>query len=71
MSACEGETPPDAEPAVDRRRTRETGRCLAEGYLKDPPLLASDIGSEPAVSDGLSSAPHLGSEPGAAARTHF
>jgi hypothetical protein len=25
---------------MDRRRMRETGRRLADGYLKDPPLLA-------------------------------
>ena len=31
--------PPDPDPAVDRQRMRETGRCLAESYLKDPPLL--------------------------------
>jgi len=33
--------PPDIDPAMDRQRMRETGRRLAEGYLKDPPLLAS------------------------------
>ena len=30
---------PDVDPAIDRQRMRETGRCLAESYLKDPPLL--------------------------------
>jgi phenylpropionate dioxygenase-like ring-hydroxylating dioxygenase large terminal subunit len=30
---------PDGDPAIDRRRMRETGRRLAESYLKDPPLL--------------------------------
>jgi hypothetical protein len=55
--------PPDAEPAMDRQRMRETGRRLADAYLKDPPLLASDMSSEPAAGDGLSSAAHLGSEP--------
>jgi hypothetical protein len=32
--------PPEANSAIDRRRMRETGRRLADGYLKDPPLLA-------------------------------
>jgi hypothetical protein len=32
---------PDGDPAIDRQRIRETGRHLAEGYLKDPALLAS------------------------------
>jgi len=27
-------TPPDGDPAMDRRRLRDTGRRLAEGYLK-------------------------------------
>jgi len=31
--------PPDMDPAIDRRLMRETGRRLADGYLKDPPLL--------------------------------
>jgi phenylpropionate dioxygenase-like ring-hydroxylating dioxygenase large terminal subunit len=31
----------DADPAMDRQRMRETGRQLAESYLKDPPLLMS------------------------------
>ena len=35
--------PPDADPAVDRQRMRDTGRRLADGYLKDPPLLASNV----------------------------
>ena len=33
--------PPDSDPAIDRQRMRETGRRLADGYLKAPPLLAS------------------------------
>ena len=45
--------PPDADPAVDRQSMRETGRRLADGYLKDPPLLASNVTSEPAASDGF------------------
>jgi phenylpropionate dioxygenase-like ring-hydroxylating dioxygenase large terminal subunit len=61
---------PDVEPAADRQRMREVGRRLADAYLRDPPLLASDMSSEPAAGDGLSSAAHLGSEPGAVARTH-
>jgi phenylpropionate dioxygenase-like ring-hydroxylating dioxygenase large terminal subunit len=32
--------PPAADPAADRQLMRETGRRLAEGYLKDPPLVA-------------------------------
>jgi hypothetical protein len=32
---------PDADPAMDRQHMRETGRRLADGYLKAPPLLAS------------------------------
>jgi hypothetical protein len=31
--------PPDVDPAMDRLRMREIGRHLADGYLKDPPLL--------------------------------
>lgn len=31
----------DGDPAIDRQRQRETGRRLAESYLKAPPLLAS------------------------------
>ena len=34
-------TPPDGDPATDRRLMRETGRRLAEGYLRNPPLLAN------------------------------
>jgi hypothetical protein len=45
--------PPDVEPAMDRQRMRETGRRLADGYLKDPPLLASHMSSEPAAGDGF------------------
>jgi hypothetical protein len=33
--------PPKANSVMDRRLVRETGRRLADGYLKDPPLLAS------------------------------
>jgi len=32
--------PPDADPAMDRQRMREAARLVADGYLKDPPLLA-------------------------------
>jgi hypothetical protein len=45
--------PPDAEPAMDRQRMRETGQRLADAYLKDPPLLASDMSSEQAAGDGF------------------
>jgi hypothetical protein len=62
--------PSDVEPAADRQRMREVGRRLADAYLRDPPLLASVMSSEPAAGDGLSSTAHLGSEPGAVARTH-
>ena len=30
---------PNGDPAIDRQHMRETGRQLAESYLKDPPLL--------------------------------
>jgi hypothetical protein len=33
--------PPDVDPAMDRQRMRETGRRLADGYLKDPPLVTA------------------------------
>jgi hypothetical protein len=55
--------PPDVEPAMDRQRMRGIGRRLADAYLRDPPLLASDMSSEPTAGDGLSSAAHRGSEP--------
>jgi hypothetical protein len=61
--------PPDGEPAVDRQRMREVGRRLADAYLRDPPLLASDMSSELGDGEDLSSAAHLGSEPGAVARS--
>ena len=32
--------PPDVDQAVDRQCMREIGRRFADGYLKDPPLLA-------------------------------
>jgi hypothetical protein len=34
------------DPAMDHQRMRETGRRLADGYLKDPPLLAFKAISE-------------------------
>jgi hypothetical protein len=43
---------PHTDPAIDRQRMRETGRQLAESYLRDPPLLVSDTSSEPAAGDG-------------------
>src|SRR5260370_426703 len=45
--------PPDVDPVMDRQRMRETGRRLADGYLKDPPLLASNVTREPAAGDGF------------------
>jgi hypothetical protein len=33
--------PSNADPEMDRQRMRDTGRRLADGYLRDPPLLAS------------------------------
>jgi hypothetical protein len=45
--------PPDVDPAMDRQRMRETGRRLADGYLKDPPLLASNVTFEPAAGDAV------------------
>ena len=45
--------PLDVEPAMDRQRMREIGRRLADGYLKHPPLLASNPTSEPAASHGF------------------
>jgi hypothetical protein len=33
--------PPDADPAMDPQRMRDTGRQLADGYLKDPPLTSA------------------------------
>jgi hypothetical protein len=34
---------PDGDPAIDRQHMRETGRRLADSYLKDPPLLTSGL----------------------------
>ena len=35
--------PPDTDSARDRQRLRETGRRLAESYVKNPPLLAEAV----------------------------
>src|SRR5262249_21369272 len=43
--------PPDADPAIDRQRMREIGRRLADGYLRDPPLLAEIGASQRAFGD--------------------
>jgi hypothetical protein len=43
--------PPDADSAVDRQRICEAGRRLADGYLKNPPLLAEITVSQRAVGD--------------------
>src|SRR5271163_2502035 len=42
---------PDGDPAMDRQRMREIGRRLADAYLRDPPLLASDMSCEPDAGD--------------------
>jgi nitrite reductase/ring-hydroxylating ferredoxin subunit len=55
--------PPDVEPAVDRRRMREIGRQLADGYLKDPPLLAHTAASQLASSNGLATNHELSRHP--------
>jgi phenylpropionate dioxygenase-like ring-hydroxylating dioxygenase large terminal subunit len=47
--------PPQGNSAMDRQLMRETGRQLADSYLKDPPLLVSETISELALSDGLPS----------------
>src|SRR5262249_47446187 len=44
--------PPDVDPAVDRQRMRETGRRLADVYLKDPPLSAHKAASRRASDNG-------------------
>ena len=41
---------PDANPAIERRRMRETGRHLAESYFKVPPLLRATAGA--AIGEG-------------------
>jgi hypothetical protein len=33
--------PPDGDPTIDRQRIRQTGRQLADSYLKAPPLQTS------------------------------
>ena len=45
--------PPDMDPATDRQLMRQTGRRLADGYLKDQRLLASNVTREPAAGDGF------------------
>jgi hypothetical protein len=35
------EVPPANTPELDRKLLRETGRRLAEGYIKTPPLMAA------------------------------
>jgi hypothetical protein len=49
--------PTQGNSAMDRQLMRETGRQLADGYLKDPPLLVSDTISELGANDGLPSCP--------------
>ena len=43
--------PPDVDPAMDCQRMREAARGLADGYLKDPPLLASTAASQRVSND--------------------
>jgi hypothetical protein len=43
--------PSDLDPAMDRQLMRQTGRRLADGYLKDPPLLASRSNCELAAGE--------------------
>jgi hypothetical protein len=45
--------PPDMDPAMDRQFMRQTGRRLADGYLKDPPLLALKANCELASGGGF------------------
>ena len=40
---------PNGDPAKDQQRMRETGRRLAESYLKDPPLFRATAAT--AISD--------------------
>jgi nitrite reductase/ring-hydroxylating ferredoxin subunit len=49
--------PPDGDPTIDRRRMRETGLRLADGYLKAPPLLASwpSLNSPPTTTSSATS----------------
>jgi hypothetical protein len=49
--------PTQGNSAMDRQLMRETGRQLADGHLKDPPLLVSDTISELGANDGLPSCP--------------
>jgi hypothetical protein len=44
--------PREEKPAMDRQRMRETGRRLADGYLKDPPLLAQRAASRRTSGNG-------------------
>jgi hypothetical protein len=36
--------PPAETPAMDKQLMRDTGRRLAESYLRDPPLTKSQVG---------------------------
>jgi hypothetical protein len=49
--------PTQGNSAMNRQLMREMGRQLADGYLKDPPLLVSDTISELGANDGLPSCP--------------
>ena len=48
--------PPDIDPAMDRQRMRDTGRRLADAYLKNPPLSTFNTVSEPPVGDDFTGA---------------
>jgi hypothetical protein len=52
--------PPDMDSAIDRQRMRETGRRLAESYVKDPPIADEcRTASKAAGTDGLISRRNL------------
>jgi hypothetical protein len=48
--------PPDVDPTMDRQRMRDTGRRLADAYLKDPPLSTFNTVSESRVDDDYTGA---------------
>ena len=47
---------PDVDPTMDRQRMRDTGRRLADAYLKDPPLSIFNTVSESRVDDDYTGA---------------
>jgi hypothetical protein len=48
--------PSDVDPTMDRQRMRDTGRRLADAYLKDPPLSTFNTVSESRVDDDYTGA---------------